>query len=306
MIFTGLLFISVAAWAASGGHDGNGGDSNEPNFKAVAANISEWIQSGNADSIQLPAGVSLSEYKGKMLDVLSGYQISFTADEVVVLGQPKTCKNWIDQNHERQIRCNLQRFAFEYQNDINEIYRLVHHEFAGLAGLESNSGQNSKYAISNQISAYLEDQVVKRLPVTSPQFQSEGLQMSPACYRGTLTMSDAEHSERPVFLSFSSIKDGYYVIVEKFRLGNSSMESSGSLITKNEISFNDNNDYIPGGDATYNVDVDLKFVGNTVTGFYKKYEFKEGFGGFGESDPSTLVEAGTLSLKKCQVVAIDQ
>ena len=46
-------------------------------------------------------------------------------------------------------------------------YQLVHHEFAGLAGIERGLNGVSDYSISEQISAYLEDVVVKKLAVKS-------------------------------------------------------------------------------------------------------------------------------------------
>ncbi len=44
-------------------------------------------------------------------------------------------------------------------------YVLVHHEYAGLAGIEISKGEDSDYQVSNQISGYLENQVIKKLAV---------------------------------------------------------------------------------------------------------------------------------------------
>lgn len=145
--------------------EGGGGDPNEPIFKEIATNIEGWIQSGNADNIQLPKGIYLSDYKQKMLAALSAYHISFTMKEVFVNRKPKTCKNYRDEQNENQILCNSQRFAHAYKNNINDIYRTVHHEFAGLEGLEVNKGQDSDYTISGQISGFLVTEEVKRLPI---------------------------------------------------------------------------------------------------------------------------------------------
>lgn len=51
------------------------------------------------------------------------------------------------------------------------------YEFAGLAGLEKNNGQDSDYRISSQLSGYLRDEVVKRLPVVRDQEQSPSPQL---------------------------------------------------------------------------------------------------------------------------------
>lgn len=164
------LFILTAAWVnlcwAGGKEVGNGGDANEPKFKEIALNIEQWIRSGNADSIKLPRTISLAQYKNKMLSALTNYRIHFTRNRVLVDGAEKDCANFKDARRANEILCNGQRFARIYHESIDDIYRLIHHEFAGLAGLENNDGSDSDYTISNQISGYLQFQVVKRLPIT--------------------------------------------------------------------------------------------------------------------------------------------
>ena len=44
-------------------------------------------------------------------------------------------------------------------------YKLIHHEFAGLASIENNEGAASDYAISAQITDYLTQQTVLRLAI---------------------------------------------------------------------------------------------------------------------------------------------
>jgi hypothetical protein len=74
----------------------------------------------------------------------------------------KTCKNFIGRQGLARIECNTKRFL---ETDESDQYILVHHEFAGLAGLEVNQGEDSDYQISNQIAAFLEDQVTKKLVI---------------------------------------------------------------------------------------------------------------------------------------------
>ena len=68
---------------------------------------------------------------------------------VSVDGQPKTCRGFVsDQDHLHHILCNIDRFS---ATSPAEQYRLIHHEFAGLAGVEQNNGAASDYRISTQI-----------------------------------------------------------------------------------------------------------------------------------------------------------
>lgn len=164
IILAYMLIIASSAFAG-GTVIRNGGDPSEPAFIDIAGNIAEWIRSGNADTLKLPENISLSFYKSKMLMALGSYHISFTPDRIFVGRAEKTCQNFLDEAGEFQIVCNIGRFSEGLKNDINDIYRTIHHEFAGLSGLEVNTGQDSDYRISDQISGYLRDEVVKRLPV---------------------------------------------------------------------------------------------------------------------------------------------
>lgn len=164
LAFVALMY-SATSFATGGTTIPNGGDPNEPIFKEIATNIQQWIMVGNADSLRLPQKISLDAYKSKMLEALGNYSISFTTNKVTVGNYEKTCANSIDASGKRNIICNSDRFASAHKNNINYIYRTIHHEFAGLAGLEPNSGEDSNYTISEQISGYLNWEYVKRLPV---------------------------------------------------------------------------------------------------------------------------------------------
>jgi hypothetical protein len=170
-----LVFLSPTSWAA-GDRAGGGGGKKEPLFKEIAANISSWIQSGNADQIEskLPSDVTLQEYKSGMLQVLGNYNVMFTDDKVVVGNHEKTCRSYVDAKRVNQIICNNTQFGLDTPDNINEIYRQVHHEFAGLACrkrsqdvvcLEQNRNDLSDYRISNHISAFIGPETIMRLPV---------------------------------------------------------------------------------------------------------------------------------------------
>jgi hypothetical protein len=86
---------------------------------------------------------------------------------VTVNGTPKVCR--FDQVSGGQITCDFLKFNATGESDQ---YVLIHHEFAGLARVELPNQADSYYEISNQISGYLQDVVVKRLAV-KPVVQSE-------------------------------------------------------------------------------------------------------------------------------------
>jgi hypothetical protein len=73
---------------------------------------------------------------------------------------------------------------------------LVHHEYAGLAGFEVNSGEDSIYPISNQIAGYLEDHVVKKLVVRPNNSGADPFDPS-ICQGPVFSASDAARVIRP-------------------------------------------------------------------------------------------------------------
>ena len=152
----------------------------ESEFKSIATNISGWILSGRSVGLKLPPNVTNTVYKSKMLIELKSYKIEMVAHPVTFGSVEKTCVSQrvpssakplpgpAIRNH---IICNQQLFRDTYLANPEGIYRLVHHEFAGLAGIETNHSQDSDYQVSDQISHYLEEQKIYRLPVgaiTSP------------------------------------------------------------------------------------------------------------------------------------------
>ncbi len=160
----------------SGGVAGGGGGKLEPLFKEIASNIVDWIKSGNADLIEgvLPEDVSLTDYKTEMLRVLQNYDVTFTDNKVMVGNFEKTCRSFVDERKMNRIICNNAQFGSDTPENADNIYRQVHHEFAGLACrqkqgelfcLEENRNEISDYRISNKISAFLGVQTVIRLPI---------------------------------------------------------------------------------------------------------------------------------------------
>jgi Fe2+ transport system protein FeoA len=158
-----LMFASACALAANGGREaGNGGDICEDRFETVRDDIASWISQGGGEGLTLPVGVSLDQYNESMLMEIKDAKISCTTEILRVDGAEKTCENHFDSKKVPKIVCNMARFMATPEADQ---YVLVHHEYAGLAGLEVNRGPASQYQISNQISEYLVDEVEKKLAV---------------------------------------------------------------------------------------------------------------------------------------------
>lgn len=129
-----------------------------------------------------------------------------------------------------------------------------------------------------------------------------GPEAYPTCYQGQLQMDDGR--TEIVMLAFSAI-EGRLARIQTFVLGDKSHRYSGTIRENNVVTFNENNDYIPGGHATYNIDIELRFPKNSsesITGSLKRYSFANGTGGYGHSPPDSLVESGLIQLKKCKIV----
>lgn len=177
-ILTGLALTLVAlpAFAKEGTNTGGGGDASEVRINDIRADILKWIGEGGAQALKFPQGITFESYHIGMEKVLAPHAVvvSFvtTAQEVLapqlskkvmVNGQPKTCRGFISEEDQLpHILCNTERFA-----EVPEAqqYQLVHHEYAGLAGIEQNRGASSDYEISSQITDYLIPQTVWKLAV---------------------------------------------------------------------------------------------------------------------------------------------
>lgn len=147
-----------------GSKGGGGGDAAERRMNEIRADLLKWIDAGGAQALRLPERVSYGEYVSVMSKYLApkAVGVTFTNDKVLVDGKEKTCRNYRDQKSMPQMLCNLDRFNKTLEG---EQYRLGHHEYAGIDGLELNEGAQSDYEISDQIATFLEPQKVLRLVV---------------------------------------------------------------------------------------------------------------------------------------------
>lgn len=171
-----VLIIAPKAFAV-GSEGRGGGDSCEDRFKVVATDLEKWIKAGGGEGLDfssLPFQLTFQNYTTGMLDKISRARITCVgpgdADfPVLVHGKPKECRSYIDEAGIPRIICDRNKFYLHVDNRENNPaqYRIVHHEYATLAGFEVANEDDSSYVISDQITDFLEDHVVKRLAVKS-------------------------------------------------------------------------------------------------------------------------------------------
>jgi hypothetical protein len=178
--------ISMAQNFSGGGHVGGGDSKSEGRIKEIRNNILDWINAGFAKGLDFKGtGITYETYvngdaKKKILGMISVLQpvlgnvvvnVIKTSEESAsdeemntrVDGIPKTCKRFISKKDlKKHILCNYERF---WEQSEAEQYKLVHHEYAGLAGVELTDGADSDYVLSNQITMKLKYETVLRLPI---------------------------------------------------------------------------------------------------------------------------------------------
>lgn len=158
ILWTALLTLGCSAIA---NEKGNGGDPCEDRIQEIRDDIRTWIQGGGSKGLQLPSGLSLTDYNSSMLAQIGKAQIACTDSQVTIDSLDKVCENATDSSSSK-ITCNRQ--AFLKTSDAKQ-YILVHHEYAGLAGFEISTAGVSNYSISNQLSAFLQASVTLRLTI---------------------------------------------------------------------------------------------------------------------------------------------
>jgi hypothetical protein len=177
ILSTQLLTYSTAFAKSGGAIAGGGGDATEERVSVIRDDLLKWISKGGAKDLNLPSAITYDQYVSKMTDILQPQEVVVgfvekddPLDEelmVSVDGTPKTCRGFIStRDSKAHILCNIARFK---DTPDSEQYKLVHHEFAGLAIIEKNDGAASDYEVSNQITDFLSMQTVLKLAVKHEQ-----------------------------------------------------------------------------------------------------------------------------------------
>lgn len=167
MLMVWATFVSQYALASK---DRGGGDLCENRIQIIRDDIQSWIKKGGPKELNLPLSISVEKYSELMLSQIENATIECVAPgdvgyPVEVDGVPKVCR--FDQSsgenpNQPRIKCDFNKFQNTEQSDQ---YILIHHEYAGLAGLENPNGAESTYVISNQLKHWLESEIVQVLVV---------------------------------------------------------------------------------------------------------------------------------------------
>jgi len=169
-----------------GGHDGNGGDvACDAKIQTISNDIRLWIENHGPEVGKLDLSSSvypgqsrpykLSEYQESMLDLFKLPLDSSCVTEgdsgypVKVGDNSKICVTWRGP-HGLRMQCDQVKFlALDPDSQIEQL----HHEFAShVPGLEPADGPISSYKISQQLSAYTQDVIERRLVVTPGRIDS--------------------------------------------------------------------------------------------------------------------------------------
>ncbi|WP_408095658.1 hypothetical protein ACJVC5_11490 [Peredibacter sp. HCB2-198] len=218
----GMNALISNGYAFEGGDKiGGGGDASEARVNEIRSDIVRWIENGGSKGLRLPIDLPLEEYDQKMLAILEAQKviIGFVENDqspeeelrVMVNGQPKTCRGFISRiDNEPHILCHIDRFR---KSSDPEQYRLIHHEYAGLAGVEKNEGAASDYKISNQITDFLREETVLRLAVKNDL--NKKVEIMDLVGQYTLKSG---YPECPQTLKFTALRDTV-VYEQNLRLG---------------------------------------------------------------------------------------
>ncbi len=166
LILGALLLLGIVNAYGSEGQDRGGGDPCEDRIKVITSDIASWINRGGASGLLLPSGLQIQSYSANMLYQISQatFQCVAQGDQgypVEVNGTAKVCR-FDKKDLKSRVTCDFTKFQSLPET---EQYTLIHHELAGLSGIENPNGDDSNYQVSNQISSFLVDTVVKRLAV---------------------------------------------------------------------------------------------------------------------------------------------
>ena len=147
---------------ANGSSVRGGGDPCEDRIKIIREEIKAWVLKDGVKTIRLPNQVSAQDYQTNMISAMSTASIACVSEEdpgfpVEIDGTPKVCR--FDKTPEfHKITCDYLKFL---QLAPLDQARLIHHEYAGLAGLENPNGSDSSYQITNQIKTF---EIAKKNP----------------------------------------------------------------------------------------------------------------------------------------------
>lgn len=153
----------------AGDRIGNGGDLCEQRILSIRDDIKAWIQSGGSKGLVMPMGalaLTLETYNERMSKELSDRTTRVECVQGPLYLNPelkeesKVCIN-AKSPQGQSIKCD--RGIFMDKTSESDQYVLIHHEYAGLAGIEVTQSGTSDYGISNQLAGFLDFVVSQKL-----------------------------------------------------------------------------------------------------------------------------------------------
>ncbi len=172
LAYSTLIFSSPFVLANINNESGDNGSVFEERVNEIRSDLLRWIKNEGAKGLRYPKNISYNTYVTDMSIILQKEQVSiiFTEDKVIYDNSEKTCKGIIDElSSEMHIICNTSRFANTTKADQ---YKLVHHEYAGLARIEKNEGAASDYNLSSQITDFITSENILQLSIQKNQRKS--------------------------------------------------------------------------------------------------------------------------------------
>lgn len=173
IIFLSFIMSMSLAHAKVGSEGVGGGDLCEDRIKVVRDDIKTWIKGGGPAGLKLNDNMPVKQYSDSMLNSIGNAKVRCVTngDEgypVSVDGLAKVCR--FDNNEKgMMITCDFNKFQAMKET---AQYVLVHHEYAGLSQVEIPNGSDSDYSISNQLSAFVVNEVVKKLSIKPATLKS--------------------------------------------------------------------------------------------------------------------------------------
>lgn len=114
------------------------------------------------------------------------------------------------------------------------------------------------------------------------------------CYVGTIELASGE--SKRISLLRDPLNDYSYMNLNNDKIVQVQLKN-------NQLETNLNDDYIPGGNASYNIDLSLKIEANSGAGTYLHYNYADGqgYGGLGAGKKAGMQpdEQGIIKLTSC-------
>lgn len=167
--FLALLTVLMTVSNAEASKDRGGGDLCEKRILEVADDISAWIKAGGSAELNFSADVTLEHYNSGMMTAIDTTKVRCVKPgdkgyPVHIGNTPKACR--FDRTAgETFITCDYEVFMNKNATTESDQYVLVHHEYAGIAGVENPNEEISTYSLSSQITYFLDFVTLKKLAI---------------------------------------------------------------------------------------------------------------------------------------------